>query len=454
MVMVADAVPVLKGLFRGVPLRPAARTMVTRVVTAFLLHAGPMAACRAAAGIRGDSVHRAQVGRFLARGDWKQAGLLEAARRRLLGTEPKTGGPYLFLIDATLVGQAGLKAENTYSTGNRKRRPKKGRRHGKYRHARRSCHSFTFGLLITPSGLRIPYCRPYYSREFCAARGLPHRTTAQAAAELIDGLDVPPEARVIVLADTAYESRDVRCACARRGFSWITPCNQERVLEGPKPRPKVRSLLEHLTAASLRTVRLRPGSGDFVACRRLSPHRVGPKAKPRVYYARKEIHDVRSVGRVAVVFSATETLTSAATPETVKVLLCSDRSLSVRRIVELYALRWQIELFFKELKSHLGFGRYRFREFARVEGWCELCLLSFVALELYRAARLRRPKLTEQDRAAWQTLRTHGLRTAVREATETTELKWIAERLKTRGGLRRLRRTITASYAAAVHHTT
>jgi IS4 transposase len=42
----------------------------------------------------------------------------------------------------------------------------------------------------------------------------------------------------------------------------------------------------------------------------------------------------------------------------------------------LYSLRWQIELFFKELKSTLGFHQYQFQTFAAVEGWMELCSVS------------------------------------------------------------------------------
>ncbi len=43
-------------------------------------------------------------------------------RVALLQMEASTG-KFLFLIDATMFSQAGKKMQNTYSTGNRKRRP-------------------------------------------------------------------------------------------------------------------------------------------------------------------------------------------------------------------------------------------------------------------------------------------------------------------------------------------
>ena len=64
--------------------------------------------------------------------------------------------------------------------------------------------------------------------------------------------------------------------------------------------------------------------------------------------------------------------------EVQKILMTNDLSLSAKQIVEWYALRWQIELFFKELKSTLGFHQYRFRKFDRVEGWDELIQVTFL----------------------------------------------------------------------------
>jgi len=49
----------------------------------------------------------------------------------------------------------------------------------------------------------------------------------------------------------------------------------------------------------------------------------------------------------------------------------------------------EIELFFKELKSTLGFRQYRFRKFEAVEGWSQRALTTFLYLET-RAQQLAR----------------------------------------------------------------
>ena len=439
MVMVAEVLPGLKRWLSPLRLRASVQAMVVRMVAAFILHAGRMSCLQAAGSIRSDARHRAQVGRMLSRPSFRWLDLNTFLRQELLEQE-SSKGRFLFILDATLCSQQGKKTENTYSAGNRQRRPKKGRRYGKQKRARKSCHSFTMGLLITPSGVRIPFCIPYRTREYCQKKGLKHRTTAEAAADLIRQLPLPEEAEVIVLGDTAYDAKVVREACQDRGYTWIFPCNPERVLAGPKPRPQVRSLFKDWSSLSPQTIRLFPGQGKYVAYRRLSPHRIGPKAKPRTYYVHEERREVHSVGPVRLVFSTTQANLKTATADDVKTLMTNNLHLSLREVAELYTLRWQIELFFKELKSTFGFHQYQFQKFECVESWCELALTTFLYLESYRAKQLRRRGFSDKEKNWWRHQRTHGLCQAVRLASQQSELVYLAHRLETPRGIGTLKR--------------
>jgi hypothetical protein len=440
MVMVADSVPGLKRWLGILGLKDSTKLLVIRVVVAFLLHAGRMSCLRAAGAVRCEARHRAQISRFVSRPRWRKHDINSLLRQYLLERE-NPDGLFVVIVDGTLNSQSGKQTENTYSTGNRKRRPCKGRRYGKNKHARKNCHSFTMLLLITPSGVRIPFCKPYYTHDYCKKRGLVHRTTAEAAADLIRELPLPKPASVTVLGDTAYDAEVVRDACGDRGYSWIFPCNPERVLAGPKgKRPRVRSLLKDWSKWSRQTLRLAPGQGAYAVYRRLSPHRIGPKAKTRTYYVHQERQRVHSVGEVRLVFSTTKGNLKAATPDDVKILMTNDQRLSVRDVVELYSLRWQIELFFKELKSTLGFHQYQFQKFEPVEGWVELALTAFMYLEWYRVQQMSRRDLSDEEKRWWQHQRTYGLCQAVRAASDQNELKYIADCLETPGGIRRLKR--------------
>lgn len=55
----------------------------------------------------------------------------------------------------------------------------------KNKHARKTYHSSTSGLLIAPSGNRIPFQILHDSKKHCRKKGIAHRTMAKSAAELI-----------------------------------------------------------------------------------------------------------------------------------------------------------------------------------------------------------------------------------------------------------------------------
>lgn len=446
MVIVTESVPSLKSFIGKMCLSEVARLMVMRMVLAFILHRGRMSCSQGAGSIRSQGIHRGQLTRFLARRRWQQQDFNAPLRKDLLGLETLQG-PYIFIIDATLVSHSGQCAENVYSTGNRQRRPRRGRRYNQKKINAKQCHSFTFGLLITPSGYRIAYQIPHYTKQYCAAQQIPHRTTAQSAAELIRGLDLPPAAKVLVLGDTAYDADVVRKACDERGYTWIVPANSERVYAGTKGnRPRLRSRLKDWTSLSLKTIRQHASTSKSAAYRRLSRWRVGPKQKPRVFYAYQEKPEVHRVGRVQVVFSTTKANLETATADDVKILMTNDASLSVSDVVEYYSLRWQIELFFKELKSTLGFSQYSFQRFSAVNGWVETAITTVLYLEYERAKRLQDRRLDDQDRQWWAAQRLHGLCAAVRQQAEGRELKYVADRLKTSGGIAKLKRILAAAF--------
>lgn len=445
MIIVTESAAALKGFIAKTCLGDLAQAFVLRLALTFIMHRGRMSCSQAVGCIASETFHRGQLTRFLARPRWQRDDFNAPLRFALLQLEARKGR-FFFVIDATLSSQSGRKTQNTHSTGNRKRRPRKGRRYNQKKVTPKRCHSFTFGLLITPSGYRLPWQIPHYTKEYCAQEGLQHRTTAEAAADLIRSLPLPDDADVVVLGDTAYDSSDVHQACEDRGYIWIVPVNPERVYEGPTgQRPQVRSRLKDWTSLSLKTIRLRASTGKYANYRRLSKWRVGPKQKPRVYHAYQEKCAVRNVGCVQLVFSTMKPNLKRATPDDVKILMTNAQDLSVSEVIEMYSLRWQIELFFKELKSTFGFAQYSFEKFSAVEAWVEIAIATVLFLEHERAKRLCDRRLSKETRRWWESQRLHGLCMAYRQECEARELKYLSERLKTPGGIAKLKRLLAAA---------
>jgi len=181
--------------------------------------------------------------------------------------------------------------------------------------------------------------------------------------------------------------------------------------------------------------------------RRLSPSRRGPKNQSRTFYVHEEKRDVRSLGVTRIVFSTKQKPThdKPLQRDETKILLSNVPDLKSGEIAEVYTLRWQIELFFKELKSCLGLHQYRFRSFATVEAWVQACLITFLYLEWIRVQGLSRRKGPRRERAQWLTRRTYGLALAVCQRLEEDQIQSFHQHTQTPYGIRKLRRLLRAA---------
>lgn len=423
--------------------RPSQMGMLIRLMACFIQHTGKMTASQAAGAVRSATRHRANVGRGLAReSSWHDGILLNRLARRILKSEPKRQGRWLLILDQTQCGQQGQQTENTFSRANYRPRSKKSGRK-QLKTARHSCHSFVIALIITPRGCRVPLTKSYYTRDYAQAQGLPFQTQTELAAMLIRCAPIPEGADVLVLGDTAFEAKSVRAACDQRGYEWIVPLNPERVLEGSLPRRKVASLAKDFEVSQWTHHRFVASAGPWAAQQRVSPCRRGSVQHTRSYYAHRERLRIRHVGEVVVIFSVKRQPRKRVT-RTDKILITNDRKLSAKAVLQAYSLRWQIEQFFREIKSTLGFDAYSFREYWKVDGWVNVCLLTFLYLEWLRYEKVRHG--SAKARQWWSDQRTHGLCCAVRQRMEVDDLRRYTQWSRTRWGQRQLRRTLKHAY--------
>ena len=121
--MMQSALPGVKRFLAKLKLDEVVQGYVVAFMAAFVCRYGKMSASQAAQAIRTRARHRGSVVRFLAKsnwsGDWCVLGQLAEL---VLEAEAAIRGTWVFIADQTLCGQQGQKTENTFSTGNRKRR--------------------------------------------------------------------------------------------------------------------------------------------------------------------------------------------------------------------------------------------------------------------------------------------------------------------------------------------
>jgi hypothetical protein len=437
------SLPRFKSFLAPAALSPAAYGHVLRFVLCFLFHPGRMSVAKVAAFLRSDLRVLGTLTRFLAQ-RCPSLGVLAAAQQSLLAVPCRRDGLWFFLVDSTFNGQQGQRPQNTFSRGNTQARKRKSNRK-QYKHHRRSCHGFVFGVLLRPDGVRIPYWLPYYTRDYCQLLRVPYLTQTQLAAELLRDLTLPAAEQLVVLGDTAFEAESIRRVCEAHDAHWVVPLNPERRLAGPKPRRQVRALLKELSAASFTRIRLEPSSDAYAKQRRAARCRRRSMRKGRSYWVHSRIAEVHSVGRVVLLFSNKEAPHEGETLKADKVLISNATEASVSELLSWYGLRWQVELFFKELKSELKLGQYRFVQFRQVEGWVELCVLSLAYLEWYRAKQLQQRDLPEEERQEWEAARTHGLKEKLRAQLEQEELTTMQRWLGSARGRHRLKTYLRAA---------
>jgi hypothetical protein len=438
-----DSLPGFKPFLGSASYSAAVSLHLLRFSLCLLFHHGRMSLSNAAGFLRSEARDIGNLARFLA----QKAPSLEVlvfAGQSLRQTPCRQQGTWLFLIDSTFIGHQGHSAQNTFSCGNTQARPRKSQRKQK-RHHRRSCHGFVFGLLLRPDGVRIPCWLPYHTRDYCALLRLPYLTQAELAAQLIRDLIVPDAVRVVVAGDTAFEAESIRRVCAARGWQWVMPLNPERVLAGEKPRRKVRSLLQDLNAGSFAPIRLELSSDGHVQQRRAASCRRKSLKKGRTYWVHSRIAEVHSVGRVTLLFSNQQPLQEGQKVKADKILLSNATEASVAEVLGWYGLRWQIELFFKEMKSDLKMSQYKFKRFDQVVGWVTVCVLSFTYLEWRRAVKLAQEDLDAQEQERWEQARTHGLKENLRQELEQEELHKMYDWTQSPEGLRQLQDYLRAA---------
>ncbi len=312
MVIMQDALPGIKRFLKVAGFKESTQRHVTGFIVGFVMHVGRMSAAAASNTIRMHPRHRAQAMRFLAREcRTRDLAVLMQLSELLLSFEHRRSGRWLLILDQTYNTQFGRKTENTFSHG---RREKSGKdRRQRKQAARRRCHCFVMGLLVTPSGFRVPLYRSYYTPEYLKQKNqrraqrkqapLPYRTQTELAAELVRTAPIPAKAKVVVLGDTAFDADVVQEACRNKKYWWVVSMNQNRVLDGKKPRPEVWSLASAFQTQQFAPVKLIPGKGRYVAQRRAAACRIGRKAKTRTFYVHRERLTVHSVGEVQMIFS-------------------------------------------------------------------------------------------------------------------------------------------------------
>ncbi len=448
------------------------RQALAPIVLALLLAPHRRCLKTMAGSVLGHRCHVATISRRLTNADWRTRDWYVDLYGRLLGEVDAwerrqakgTRRQWIVAIDTTYHSTLSEQMENRLVMSKRKNPA----RQTTYQHA------FLMGLVLTDRGARLPLPRKsYYRKDYCRKHKRRFRTTIQLAAAMIRELRVPADVDVVVTFDSAFDAGAIHKAWRKRHFHAVFPLDPNRVLARTPAQDsalisgdKVVEWVRHWPRKKFALLELAMDNEDHVFARRRHADNLRVKKTKRRYAAAACQATVSKLGDCLIVASykenpkvqlqpgqSAEWWAYHRTPVSYrkedrhkpsrwqrKVLACTDLRATARQVVEWYEDRWQVELFFRELKSRIQFECYVLMKFEAVERYLDMLLMGLLLLEQRRLWDMQRSGA--KPGALWVQARTTDRLRMLEIYCQQWNVRCIEERLRTDGGRRRLLREL------------
>jgi hypothetical protein len=346
-------------------------------------------------------------------------------------------------------------------------------RHKNPRQRNTGNHAFLLGLLLTDKGGRLPLPRKsYYTKAYCQKKRRRYRSLNDLAAAMIREVAVPDDVELTVVYDSAFDAKQVHRAARQRKFREVFPLDPNRNLSGSSEleAEELRGQkVVHWTRTWQRDefalLELQVKNEDHVFFRRRHRDNLRLRKTQRRYAAAARRATVSKLGDCLIVASYKENpkvkLVAGESADwwtvhtgpvrydrhlrpqpqrwQAKVLACTDPTATVRQVIEWYEVRWQIEVFFRELKSRMQLGCYVLMRFEAVERYLDLLLTGFLLLEQQRLRDLQRAgPPAARGGEPWVQARTTDRLRSLEALCNTWNVEEIERRIRTPRGRRRL----------------
>jgi len=300
-----------------------------------------------------------------------------------------------------------------------------------YKKGYTSTHFFVMGILYFPdTGARIPLPRRLYrTKSYCRKHGYKYRTQIQLAENMMRYANLPDDIEVIVLFDTFFSSESFIKLLRRKGYHFVCSVKDNRVDLATGKQLKV-IIKQHISEGQLNTrVDVRVPSK-----RSRYGHKSAQRYETKKYVTYTEEFSISKMGDVQIVFSR-----KADDEKSLMKYIATDMlSLTTHQILMIYSYRWQIELFFKELKSYLGLSDYQVLSFRSIIRYVDIIIMAFMYLEHLRLCKLKEHPKDKH----WLYARTLQMSYVLQHEVRMTNLGFIKRVIKNEGNLDKLEREL------------
>jgi len=290
---------------------------------------------------------------------------------------------------------------------------------------------------------------------------------------MLKELRVPDEVDVVVVFDSAFDAEVIHRVCRRREFHAVFPLDPNRVLARTADQDaalvsgeKVVAWTRTWSRKEFALLDLAMDREDHVFARRRHADNLRVKKTKRRYAAAARRAMVSKLGDCLIVTSYKENPKVQLLPGQSadwwayhkapisyrkedrrkpsrwhrKVLACTDPTATASQVIQWYEVRWQVELFFRELKSRMQFECYVLMQFEAVERYLDLLLMGLLFLEQQRLRDMQRDGDVVGE--IWVQARTTDRLRMLEALCQQCNVQCLEERLRTPGGTRRLLREL------------
>jgi len=279
-----------------------------------------------------------------------------------------------------------------------------------------SNHFFVMGMLYFPdTNVRIPLPRRVYrTKRYCQKHGYKYRSQVQLAEMMIRYAHLPKDMEVIVLFDSYFPSKGVIKAIQNKGYHFVCSAKKNRVDLATGKQLKA-ICQEHIQSGRLKNrIQIRvPSKRSGYA------HVSAQRYETKTFVTYTEKLSISKMGDVQVVFSRKENDKSDL--KSMRYILTDMLHMNTCDILTVYSYRWQIELYFKELKSYLGLGNYQMLSFRAIVRHVDCVIMAFMYLEHLRIRKL----MEYPNHRQWKYARTLQMSYVLAHEVRMTNLSYL-----------------------------
>lgn len=321
------------------------------------------------------------------------------------------------IIDSTAQKKRGKKMENTVVF-------KKGH----------TCdHFFVMGMIYFPdTGVRIPLPRRlYHTKAYCRKHKIKYRTQVELAEMMIRYANLPDDMEVIVIFDSFFPSESIIKTIKHKGYHFVCSVKSNRVDKDTGKQLKG-ICQEHISQGHIKNrMEIRVPSK-----RSRYDHPSAKRYETKAFITYTEKLTISKMGAVQVVFSRKED--EKPQLDNMRYIVTDMLYLNTSQILTIYSYRWQIELFFKELKSYLGLGNYQMLPFRAIIRHVDCVIMAFMYLEHLRICKLKENPNNKQ----WLYARTLQMSYVLQHEVRMTNLEYLKRTIKNEKDFAKLERKL------------